>query len=90
MENINLIPLIISALGGGALASIFAFIRGSKKHKLDEFNIIIGKYKDMYDNVLDRLDEVETKLREVEQENTKLKEIQSRQERKITRYERER
>ena len=62
MKFAELIPLIISTLGGGVLGGLLTFKISLKKQGLSEFEALIKEYKTLNNEFKERLEIVENEL----------------------------
>jgi hypothetical protein len=97
MELNEIVRYSLSAIGGGALASFLTFRVSLKKQKLTEFEVLINEYKDLHDNLSDRVQALENELHQLKiveikqrEEIISLKELTIKQDAKLRKYEGER
>ena len=61
----EIIPLILSTLGGGVLGGFLTFKISLKKQNLTEFEALINEYKTLYQDLQGRVSSLETELERI-------------------------
>lgn len=94
MDVGNVIVGVLSALGGGALASFLTFRISLKRQRLTEFEVLIEEYKQMKNALEDKIVILERRVQNLETESAAhIKEVLTRDkkimelEQKLLRYE---
>jgi len=78
MSASEIIPLIISTIGGGVLGAFLTFKISLKKQNLTEFEALINEYKELRDHLQKRVDALEI-------EQNRLKSVEDKQREEIGR-----
>ena len=78
MSASEIIPLIISTIGGGVLGAFLTFKISLKKQNLTEFEALINEYKELRDHLQKRVDALEI-------EQNRLKSVEDKQREEISR-----
>lgn len=74
MDSTKITEIIIALLGGGALGALMNYRLGNRKQQLPEFDAIVREYKSLYEQLEDRVKQLERYIETLESENDRLKE----------------